>query len=94
MRRLVEAVNAAFFKAYPGATDLFEKPSSEWKPLSPEDEAILVKRVNMLIDDLMCTRVNFSVTNQTMCKFDRIIRNTSIWPLIWERIKRVILTRR
>jgi len=79
VKKLVAAVNAAFFKAYPGSVDLFEGQSSPWKELSEKDEEILVKRVNMLVDDLLCTRINFSVTNQTMCRFDRELRKKSTW---------------
>ena len=69
---LTRAINEAFQKAYPGE-------------LSPPtaDEKILVKRVNMLLDDLLCTRINFSVTNKAYCEADRKLRDERRWWQFW-----------
>lgn len=90
MKRLAEAINKAFFKAYPSTVDLFgASQSPEWKELSKEDEDLLIRRVNMLIDDLLCTRQNWHITNEAYCKLDckhRSIREH--WWQFWRSWKR------
>ena len=74
MNKLVDAVNAAFLKAYP--EDDLVKPS--------QDEAVLCKRVEMLVDDLLCTRVNFHVTNRAYVDaYDRL-RGLKKWWEFWK----------
>ena len=82
MKRLAEAVNAAFFKAYPQATDIFGA--------DPEaDEEILVKRVNMLIDDLLCTRQNWSASERAYNALDAKHRSIKeYWWQFWRTWKK------
>lgn len=58
MTLLERTINEAFNKAYPDSPPVF-------------DEALLVKRVNMLIDDLLCTRVNWHISERAYNRLDR-----------------------
>lgn len=67
MTPLARAVNDAFQAAYPQG-DLVK---------DTEDEAILCKRVKMLLEDLQATRTNFRVTNKAYADLDRTHRGIS-----------------
>jgi hypothetical protein len=64
MKNLAKAINSAFFKAYPEALDVFTNALDE------KDEKILIKRVNMLLDDLLCTRINWHTAEKAYNKLD------------------------
>lgn len=81
MKKLVAAVNSAFFRAYPTAVDLFRDEK--------QDEDILVKRVNMLIDDLLCTRQNWHISEKAYNALDRKHRSIrEHWWQFWRTWKR------
>lgn len=67
MKVLIDAVNESFLKAYP-EPDLVAVT---------DDPQVLAKRVRMLLDDLLCTRQNFSIINKAYSDLDYKTRSTS-----------------
>ena len=75
-RKLVATINSAFLRAYPHPAIISDSV----------DEAILCKRVEMLLDDLLCTRVNSRNFNKALADLDRKHRGIrNYWWEFWRR---------
>lgn len=73
MRQVIDAVNAAFERAYPGVTPT-------------DDPDVLVKRIQMLSDDLDCTRVNWTTIEKAYNALDAKHRGIrKHWWQFWRR---------
>lgn len=84
MKKVAEAINKAFWRAYPTQVDLYTGIKGD-----EIDEKLLIKRVEMLIDELMCNRISVKILNTAYCKLDRKHRSIrEHWWQLWRSWKK------